>query len=286
MSIRLSSFLKINILFFPILAASILGRYFCAFFAAFLCALLHEVSHVIAARCMGVGISYVEIMPFGVCARLKADIIKNPVREIIVALSGPLCNLAIACIMSVGGRYFLIDAKITEYFIICNLSMAAINLLPCLPLDGGRVLRSYLALKTGAIFAYNFCVKLSHVIVLLLIGGSVYLLLTNSFNFSLILIGAFLLGNLFLEQRNISRQTLKELLLFKDKLGCDKMSHASPLIAHKSTPARRILKKLSYNSYHIIFVVDDDLSILKTLSEGQLIDALTKGSIQITLDEI
>ncbi len=286
MTISLLPHLKINILFFPLLAASILGRYFSALALAFLCAILHELSHVFAAWRMGVGVSYIEILPFGVCARLKSDIIKNPAYEIIIALAGPLINIVIFAIALIFRYNLSVDSEILNYFIICNLSMAIINLLPCLPLDGGRMLRAYLTLKTGSVFAYNFTVSLSRIIVLILIGGSVYLLLSNNFNFSLILIGAFLLGNLCLEQRNATKNTLRELLFYEDKLKTGEMTRSHIITAHKSTPARRILKKLSYNNYHIICVVDDDLSVTKALTEGQVINALTKQSIRITLGEI
>lgn len=286
MSIHIFRHFKINILFFPLLAASILGKYFFAFSAAFLCAILHEFSHVFVAWRLGVGISYIEVLPFGICARLKADIIKNPVREIFIALAGPLTNIVISAIALFFQYKTLINSEILNYFIICNISMAVVNLLPCLPLDGGRIMRAYLTIKSGAVFAYNFCIKLSRVVVLIIIGVAFYLLLTSSFNFSLIIIGAFLLGNLCLEQRNISKQTIKELLFYKDKIIRGEMTRASALVAHKDTPARRILKKLSYNNYHIVCVTDDDLTILKTLTEGQLVRALTSHGIQITLGEI
>ncbi len=286
MTISLLPHLKINILFFPLLATSILGKYFSAFALAFLCAILHELSHVFAAWRMGVGVLYIEILPFGICARLKSDIIKNPVCEILIALSGPFTNIIISAASLVFKYKLSSTSVLLDYFTICNLSMAIINLLPCLPLDGGRMLRAYLTLKTGAVFAYNFTVKLSRIIVLILVGGSVYLLLSNNFNFSLILIGAFLLGNLCLEQRNATKNTLRELLFYEDKLKTGEMTLSNVITAHKSTPARRILKKLSYNNYHIICVVDDDLSVTKALTEGQVINALTKQSIRITLGEI
>ncbi len=286
MSINVFRGFKINILFFPLLAASILGKYFLAFSAAFMCALLHELFHVFAARRTGVGISYIEVLPFGICARLRSDIIKNPAREIIIALAGPLVNIVIFAAALILRYNLSINSEILNYFILCNFYMAIVNLLPCLPLDGGRILKAYLTIKSGAVFAYNFCLKLSRLIVLWLIGGAVYLLFSSSFNLSLIIIGAFLLGNLCLEQQNISKQAIKELLFYKNKITSSEMFRASALVAHKDTPARKILKKLSYNNYHIVCVTDDDLNISKTLTEGQLINALTNRSIQITLGEI
>ncbi len=286
MTVTILPFLKINILFFPLLIASIIGDYFVSFSVAYLCATIHELTHIITAKALGVGISYMEILPFGICARLKSDIIKNPNHEITIALSGPFLNIIIAVITGFVKPYFPEKAELLNYIICCNISMAAVNLIPALPLDGGRALRAYITTKSGSLFAYNFMTKFSVFPIALLLLIAVFLLLYGQFNFSIILIGVFLLSNLCAEQKNISKHTLNELLKYEDKLKKDAMNKATAVTAHKSTPARRILRHLSYNTYHIVFVTEDDLTISKTLTEGQIIKALSYRGTRITLGEI
>lgn len=286
LSIHITKHFSVNILFFPILAASILGRFFLLFSISFICALLHELAHVAVAIRLGVGVSNVQIQPFGVCAHLKSSIIKNPWHEIAVAICGPLTNFIICSVLSLFSHFYSDYQEIISYAFCCNLAMASINLLPCLPLDGGRIVRSFLTLIFGALPAYNFIVKLSRFVILLLICLSVYMLLTSSFNFSLILIVSFLLGNLYGEQRNISHRTMTELMNYKEKLCTDELNHSSVITAHKSTPARKILRKLSYNRYYIIHVTDDDMRILKTLSEGEIVGSIIEKGIRITLGDI
>lgn len=276
--------LKVNILFFPIAAASILGGYFYLFAASYVCAFLHELTHVAAARRLDVGISHVEIQPFGICARLSSDIIENPVHEILIALAGPAASLA-AGVTAFILRPFC-SGYVCEYFMYCNFAMAAVNMIPALPLDGGRVLRAALTQKTGALSAYNLTVKISRIPVAILLLLAVYALLTARFNFSLIMIGVFLLGNLFSEQKNISRQALREILYYKDKLHNSGMCRTTVVTAARETPARQILKRLSYSNYYIIHVVDANLRICKTLTEGELLKALTERGIRISLGEI
>ena len=286
LTLKITPFFRINILFFPVLIASILGGYLPAFALSYLCALLHEVTHISVARYLGVGISHMEILPFGVCARLKCSVIKNPLHEIAVALSGPLFNIITASV-----TYFIclvcnLDNELFSYFFYCNTAIALVNFIPALPLDGGRVLRAALTMKAGTVYAYKLTVKISRVPILMLLLLSVYLLLTRRFNFSFILIGVFLLGNLCTEQTNISKLALREMLDFEDKLKDTDMNRTTVITAHKATPARRILRHLSYSSYNIIHVVDDRLHVAKTLTEGQLIRALTQQGIRVTLDDI
>lgn len=286
MTLKLTPFFRVNILFFPILAASILGGYLPAFALSYLCALIHELTHITVALCLGTKISYMEILPFGICARLKCDIIKNPAHEIVIALSGPVFNLlAAAC-----ARLILHNSnsndELFSYFFYCNIAMALVNFIPALPLDGGRVLRAALTMRSGSVYAYRVTVKVSRIPIFLLLLTSTYLLLTRRFNFSFILIGVFLLSNLCTEQKNISKMALREMLTFEDKLKSTDMNRTTVITAYQTTPARKILKHLSYSSYNIIHVVDDKLRVLKTLTEGQLIRALTDQGIRVTLGDI
>ncbi len=279
LSVRVAPFLKINLLLFPIIIAGILFDYIEFLVLSYMCAILHELAHIYAAKKLGVGISYIEIQPFGVCARLKSAVIQNPMHEVVIALSGPALSFFLAVL-----GYFL--RIIPEYFIQSNIALAAVNMLPVLPLDGGRVLRAALTLKIGAVRAYNATVKVSRLPIVLLILVAVYALLTAQFNFSLILIGVFLLGSLFGEQQNISRCAMRELKDYKTKLKAGEMNQTTVLCAHLSTPARKILRQLSYNRYHIVHVTDDDMKVVKSLTEGQLIDAIGTLGIRVTVGEI
>lgn len=286
LSVKLFSFLRVNILFLPIAAMSLIFGYFIPFSLSYLCALLHELTHVAAALRLGVGISHIEIQPFGICARLKAEVIKNPASEIAIALAGPAANVVLAVGAYIACRTFGADGQYYTYFIYCNAAIAAVNLIPALPLDGGRVMRAALTIHIGALRSYNITVAFSRIPIGIMIAAALYTLFTASFNFSLILIGAFLLGNLFAEQKNITRQSLRELLYYRTKLQIGELNRTTVITAHKSTPARKILKRLSYNNYHIIHVTDDNLHIVGTLTEGQLLEALTTRGIRVTLGEV
>lgn len=271
----------INLLFFPILAASIAGNYYMQFFLSYFCAVIHELAHVFTAHMLGIPVAEIEIQPFGVCCRLKSEIIQSPAKEIIIALAGPVSNLLIIPVVLMLSDKF---GDLLCYFVTCNIAIAMINLVPALPLDGGRILRAILTLSLGSLRAYNTSVKFSKIPIILLLCAAVYGLLSSNFNFSLILIGAFLLGNLFKEQRNISLRTLREILASDSKLS--EAKHSTVITAHSSDSASQILKLLSYNKYCIVHVTDDNKNVIKTLTEGKILNALVDKGIRTTLGDI
>lgn len=282
--INLGSFLRIHILFLPLLAASIFYGYFDSFIAAYVSAFIHEAGHILAAFFLKVRISYIEILPFGICGRLKDDIIKNPDKEIMIALAGPLLSFTIAYLAHSFKSF--ISQDIYNCIFPLNFSLGILNLIPIIPLDGGRILKASLTKHYGAIPALKISRFISYVLTFFVITISVYGLLIYPFNFSLILISSFLLGNLCTEQKSVSKAVVSEMLRYREKLSESDFNKSCPITALSSTPARKILKKLSYDRYHIIYVLDKNLKIKKVLTEGQVIEAITKKGIKIRLDEI
>lgn len=282
MYLKISKFVGINILFFPLLIMSFIFDYYIPFLLSYMCALIHEFSHIAFALILKVGISRMDILPFGVCARLKDGIIENPVKEIIIALAGPLSNLLFAAVLYLFG----LKSSYVTYLIYCNLALALVNLIPSLPLDGGRILRAALSLKIGSLMAYSIMIKISRIIIFILLLSAGLCVIFLSFNFSFTLIGVFLLGNLSGEQAGLTKASLLEIMHYKEKLKENKLQKSVCLTAPQNTRASTIFRKLSYDKYHIIFVTDKELKITKTLTEGQLMEALTHKSIRITLGEI
>ena len=276
--------IKIHIFLIILVIAAILGGYIHLFATSWVIALLHEFIHILAGKKLGVEYSSITLYPFGVCVNLKEPIIKNPVREIIIASSGPLFNILFFYLLS--SVQFAYDNQILEYAKKTTIAMAFINLLPCLPLDGGRVFRAVLALCTDSLTAWRISFKVGRITVLAIIGTAVAMLLTLKFNFSYILIGAFLLGGLCNQSKGLSVNLLREILYEKEKLPINEDSVATVLIGNKEMPARKFLRRLSYNRYFVVDVTDDDGRIIKRLTETRILSALINCGIRIKLGEI
>lgn len=275
---------RIHLLLPLLLLSSYLGNYFALFLISWTLALLHEGAHLWVGTRLGISFSGISFLPFGVCARLKEPVIKSPGKEILTALAGPLSSLLIGWLFRVLLTPF--PSAYLQYAMVSSFSLGILNLLPCLPLDGGRMLRAILTHCSDAITAWKITAYISRVLTGIILCIGIYLLLTSAFQFSLLFIGVFLLGNLASEQKGISHQALRELLYYKEKPAQDSFTRTDFLSASSDFPARKLLRKLSYHKYYCVQVLDHHQRIQKTLTESEILDALLNRSIRITLGEI
>jgi stage IV sporulation protein FB len=128
----------------------------------FLCVLLHEFGHIFTARAFGVTTPYVTLLPIGGVAQLER-IPEEPRQEFLIAIAGPLVNVAIAAaLVLLAGAHLDTRAAIgvdnghismIDRLAVVNLFLAVFNLIPAFPMDGGRVLRAALASKFGYVRA-------------------------------------------------------------------------------------------------------------------------------------
>lgn len=128
----------------------------------FACVLLHEFGHIFTARAFGVATPYVTLLPIGGVAQLER-IPEQPRQEFLIAIAGPLVNIAIALLLiAFGGAEITQSAaasidngqiSMIDRLAAVNLFLALFNLIPAFPMDGGRVLRAALATRLGYVRA-------------------------------------------------------------------------------------------------------------------------------------
>jgi Zn-dependent protease/CBS domain-containing protein len=123
--------------------------------ALFASVLLHELGHTLVARHYGIRTIEIVMFPIGGVSRPERQ--PKPREELWVSLAGPLVNLLIgvgllAWVASTAGIQAMerlqvpTDANLAERVGVGNLLLFGFNLLPAYPMDGGRILRSLLAL--------------------------------------------------------------------------------------------------------------------------------------------
>ena len=112
----------------------------------FVSLLLHELGHALQARRDGVEIEGINLWLFGGVAQFKGDF-PSASAEFRIAIAGPLVSLVLGVLFVlvavVAGLPNAVDG-VVAWLGFANLILLAFNLLPALPLDGGRMLRSAL----------------------------------------------------------------------------------------------------------------------------------------------
>lgn len=196
----------------------------------FLCVVLHEFGHALAARRYGVKTKDIILSPIGGIARLE-KLPEKPLQELIIALAGPAVNIVIALLVGAGLLIFTSRGLIPAYdditqirgmadflrnVVILNLVLFVFNLLPAFPMDGGRVLRSLLALKLGRIRATKIASLIGRIMALGFIAFAVM-----EDQIGLALIGVFIFTSAGAESRYTQTYSVLEEYLAKDIMKTD-----------------------------------------------------------------
>ena len=110
-----------------------------AFFASIL---VHELAHALVARALGVPTAEIKLFLFGGVARIVGEP-ADAGGEALLAMAGPLASVTLAGLLALAGQVAVGTAgDLLAWLFLGNLVVAAFNLLPGFPLDGGRVARA------------------------------------------------------------------------------------------------------------------------------------------------
>ncbi len=123
--------------------------------ALFACVVAHEFGHALMARRYGIRTPDITLLPIGGLARLER-MPEKPMQEVWVALAGPAVNVVIWAILVVLGAGIQLGSlaqidsagtNLLSRLAYVNLLLAAFNMIPAFPMDGGRVFRALLCMK-------------------------------------------------------------------------------------------------------------------------------------------
>lgn len=186
----------------------------CFVLTLFLCVLLHEFGHALTAKKYGIVTEDIILLPIGGVARLR-NLPEKPVQELVIAVMGPAVNVVIAILIVVyfiatyGLSYFSIQlieelnsiswSGFLPKLLISNVALVVFNMIPAFPMDGGRVLRAFLAMGFGKLKATRIASIIAQIICTIWIIAAIYFGL-----YLLAVIGGFIFMSATQEYRSVA----------------------------------------------------------------------------------
>ncbi len=140
--------------------------------AVFGSVVLHELGHALVARSKDLPIADISLYPFGGMARMMAAP-RTTKDEILVAGAGPVVSF----ILGFGFWALAAAANSAELWLLAqvNMILGGFNLLPALPMDGGRIFRAFVARRVGFYRATKAAARLTRwIAVAMFIVGIAY----------------------------------------------------------------------------------------------------------------
>lgn len=266
--------IKVNPLFLLILFLFFLLEMAVEALIAFGLVILHELVHLLIAYRSGYRVSRIEIFPFGGMAEYSGLLEMEPWQEIRVALAGPIFNLIFAFFI-----YFFTYSGLAEpgFFLSLllqyNLIIGTVNLIPALPLDGGRVFRAFLVKNNGIKRGNDLALKVSKYLAISGIIMGILVLLTGKANLWFLFFFFFIYGMINKEEKQLFYYILQYLTRREDINSNLKISELSGQVVSATLPVKEAIYYIKPLKYSLFYVLDSDSNILGIISESRLLNS-------------
>ncbi len=190
--------------------------------------LAHEVAHALVALRNDVDVRSIILLPIGGITVMDDESYRNPdpARDMKIAAAGPAANLVLA--MFIGSGLMLLwpnfalfahpwmhSSNLLKSLFWCNVFLGAFNLLPAYPLDGGRVLRAFLAERMDPIRATRRAAMVGQAF------AFIFILAGAKWDLWLMIVGGFIFMGAQLEDRSAVFQSVLQSVKMGDVMLTD-----------------------------------------------------------------
>lgn len=266
----------------PLLLLLLIASYFLGLFieliAFFVIIIIHELGHYFAAKYFRWNITRLMIWPFGGVMETEDYYNRSSKEEFWVVLSGPLQHIWIFAVLLILDS-FNIEHVILDQLWMINSVILLFNLIPILPLDGGRILflliSKYIPFHQAIIW-----MSIASMVIIASVNVLLYFFVWTSIH--LTFLSLFLLLDNWLLFKNKHILLLKHLLGRYFAIGSE-LADIELLKVRNDTPISEIVKHFKRGCYHFIYVGQNN----KPIPEEECLQLLfTKNKPNLTLQHI
>jgi len=247
--------------------------------------LFHEMMHVAVARIMRVRVVELEATPMGGAARLENLWKLRPGQMTAVALAGPAANLFLMVCAAALCWWHVLPPYWTAAVIEQNTIIFLFNMLPALPLDGGRVLCGLMQRRFSAVCSVRLGIGMGYALAGLMAALSAYGLTQGRLNITLPVAGVYLALSARRERRQAENSWLESLTGRMGELEEEEALPVCWLAVSRSTKVREAAIRMRPRHVHMIAVFDEQMRLVKVIGERELTEALMVNSDQ-KMDEM
>jgi stage IV sporulation protein FB len=260
--------------FILMMGFSIITGYFIELLTLFVIVFIHELGHVSMAKGFGWRVKEVQLLPFGGVAVVEESGNIPAFEEIWVALAGPIQNAWMAVFAYMMMQFSGSDIGWWEYFLQANIMIGLFNMIPILPLDGGKVLLAILSFQICYYKTLHICAWLS---LMVSSGIVIYALASVStqggIQLNLLMIGLFLVYSNWINYRHIP-YLFRRFLISREGRALHQLAQGNatqPIIVGGHKDVSTIVHMFMRERYHLIFILSKQGAIQKVLTEQYFI---------------
>lgn len=240
----------------------------------------HELAHLFVLVGFDIPVEAVELHPFGAVIIYAGPVEGLAAADGLVAAAGPLQSFLLAAVAMYIPPLDFISADRLQFFAQVNMLLACFNLLPVWPLDGGRIVRAWLAPRWGDGAALQALARAGRMAGLLAAGAGVAVSIQVGRPVWVpVLIGLFL-WRAAGRQTGSGRETVLRTMTKARKTLPHGVGMASQLVARPDATMRQLMRRLRGDRYHLITVIDAEGKYLGTLTEDDIGRAMMSLGIE------
>lgn len=249
----------------------------------------HELAHLFTARAYGFKVVGLELFPFGGAAYCDDLFEGRKLEESVMALAGPAFNIILLFTAQALRWNGLWAGELADNFVRYNFWLAAFNLIPVLPLDGGRVLRALCVEGFGFVRTTKFLAWAGKWLGVLLALYGFILLGQGKYSegsLTFLILGGFfwLAGSQEISSAHVT--FLRHLTRKKEELVHRGLMRSRWLTVHADTPLVRIVEEFTPDQYAMVSLTNQGMGLEKILTETDVVEGMLREGIRFPVGKL